>query len=45
MHEADTVIPLTDDQSRGSAGSRRFTLPQFGIFAQGRMPTISSSSI
>jgi len=35
MHEADTVIPRTDDQSRGSAASQRFTLPQFGIFAQG----------
>jgi putative iron-dependent peroxidase len=35
MREADTISPSAGDQSAGSAGSERFTLPQFGIFAQG----------
>jgi len=35
MREADAISPSTGDQSAGSAGSEHFTLPQFGIFAQG----------
>jgi porphyrinogen peroxidase len=35
MRETATTSVYTGDQSRGSAGPQRFTLPQFGIFAQG----------
>ena len=35
MRETDTSSVYTGDQSRGSVGPQRFTLPQFGIFAQG----------
>jgi len=35
MHMTDSDSAATGDRSQGSAGPRRFTLPQFGIFAQG----------
>src|SRR5271167_1595032 len=35
MRETDTTSVHTGDQSRSSAEPERFTLPQFGIFAQG----------